>query len=48
MESELETLQEEQTKLKDEVETQRRTCSGMEQQIETLMAEVSSQSKAVS
>lgn len=42
MESELETFQGERAKLKDEMETQRRTCSGMEQQIETLMTEVSS------
>ncbi len=46
MESELETLQEERTNLKDEMETQRRTCSGMEKQIETLMAEVSTPSTA--
>merc|ERR1719419_1031180 len=39
MEGELETLQEESTTLKDEMETQRRTCSGMEQQIETLTTE---------
>lgn len=41
MESELETLQEEKTRLKDEIDTQRRNCSGMEQQIETLTTEVS-------
>lgn len=41
MESELETLQEDSTTLKDEMETQRRTCSGMEQQIDTLTTEVS-------
>lgn len=41
METELETLQEERTKLQDETETQRRRCSGMEQQIETLTTEVS-------
>lgn len=40
MESELETLQEESTKLRDEVDTQKKTCSGMEQQIETLKTEV--------
>lgn len=45
MESELETLQGDRTKLKDEMETQRRTCSGMEQQIETFQAEVSTLSK---
>lgn len=41
MESELETLQEERTRLKDEMDTQRRTCSGMEQKIEALTTEVS-------
>lgn len=41
MESELETLQEERTKLKTEVETQRKVCSGMEQKIGTLTTEVS-------
>lgn len=40
MEGELESLQEEQSKLKDELETQKRTCSGHEQQIETLTSEV--------
>lgn len=44
MESELETFQGERTKLGAELETQRRTCSGMEQQIETLMTEVSTKS----
>lgn len=42
MESELETLQEERATLKTEVETQRKACSGMEQQMETITAEVSS------
>lgn len=41
MESELETLQEDKTRLKDEIDTQRKTCSGMEQQMETLITEVS-------
>lgn len=42
MEAELETLQGEGAQLKAEVEAQRKVCSGMEQQIETLTAEVSS------
>lgn len=41
MESDLENLQEERTKLKTEIETQRKVCSGMEQQIDTLRTEVS-------
>lgn len=40
MESELESLQEERTRLKDETDAQRRTCSGLELHIETLMTEV--------
>lgn len=46
MESELETLQEDRTKLKDEMETQKRTGAGMEKQIEMLMAEVRTSSEA--
>lgn len=42
MESELESLQGERNKLGAEMETQRRTCSGLEQQIETLTTEVCS------
>lgn len=41
MEAELETLQEERAKLKTEVEAQRKVCSGMEQQMETITTEVS-------
>lgn len=41
MEFELETMQAEGARLKGEMETQRRTFSGMEQKIETLITEVS-------
>lgn len=40
-ESDLENLQEERIKLKTEVETQRKVCSGMEQQMDTIRTEVS-------
>ena len=40
MESELETMQVESARLKDEMETKKKTCSGMELQIETLTTEV--------
>lgn len=40
MEADLDSLQEESTRLKGELESQRKTCSGMEAKIETLLAEV--------
>ena len=40
MESELETMQVEKARLDEEMETQKRTCSGMEQQMEAHMTEV--------
>jgi len=40
MESELETLQAEKNKLGDEMEVRRKTCSSMEQQIQTITNEV--------
>lgn len=41
MEAELENLQEERTKLRAEVESQRKVCSGLEQKMGTLATEVS-------
>lgn len=41
MEAELETMQAERDRLKEEMETQRKTCSGLKQQVETLHVEVS-------
>lgn len=40
MEAELETQQEERTRLQDEVERGRRTCSAMEQRVDALTNEV--------
>lgn len=42
MEAELESMQVESSRRKEEMEAQKRTCSAMEQQLETLRTEVSS------
>lgn len=47
MESELETMQAESVKLIDELEAQKRICSGSEQQRETLLTEVTTISMVI-